>query len=119
MSRADLYWCALVPCACCGRSVPRHALDTGGRCGDCPSADASLCIVRARIADARRIVPLCLALLFGRVLAPWDHAAMAERADAARDAVIAAMEAEGEDPPPPWSSQWDPAHDALVPGRVA
>lgn len=105
---------APVACSGCQRVFPRLALDTTGRCPTCPADDRHPCVNRARVADVGRLLPLCVALLAGTTLTPWDHAAMAERADAAREAWIAAIE-----PELPVSLAWDPIADALVPGAVA
>lgn len=102
-----------VPCTGCQRPFPRYALDTTGRCPTCPAADRHPCVVRARVADTRGVTALLLAIVTGAYLTAWDRVELDARADVARDAWIAALEAETEAPPPPWSSQWDPAHDAL------
>lgn len=108
---ADL--AAPVTCTGCQRPHPRYALDTTGRCPTCPAADRHPCVVRARVADTRGVTALLLAIITGAYLTTWDRVELDARADADRDAWIAALEAETEAPPPPWSSQWDPAHDAL------
>lgn len=112
---ADADLTASVPCTGCQRATPRYALDTTGRCPTCPAADAHRCVIRE---GARSLVALAVAVLTGAYLTAWDHAELGARADAAREAWIAAVESEGDAPPPPWSSQWDPAHDALS-GEVA
>lgn len=63
-----------------------------------------------------RLVALAAA---GLLLAACDRAELDARADVARDAWIAALEAETEEPPPPWSSQWDPTVDGLCPAVAA
>lgn len=112
---ADADLTASVPCTGCQRATPRYALDTTGRCPTCPAADAHRCVIRE---GARSLVVLAVAVLAGAYLTAWDHAELGARCDAVREAWIAAIEAEGDAPPPPWSSQWDPAHDALS-GEVA
>ena len=98
---ADADLTASVPCTGCQRPHPRYALDTTGRCPTCPAADAHRCVIRE---GARSLVTLALAILTGAYLTTWDHAIQDERADARRDAWIAAMEAEAEIPPPmPWT----------------
>lgn len=108
---ADAYLTASVPCTGCQRPHPRYAIDTTGRCPTCPAADAHRCVIRE---GAQSIPTLALAILTGAYLTAWDHAALTERADAAREAWIAALESEADEPPPPpWSSAWDPAHDGM------
>ena len=103
---------APVPCTGCQRLFPRYALDTTQRCPTCPAADTHRCVIRE---GARSLVTLALAILTGAYLTAWDHAEMHARADAAREARIAALESEADEPPPPppWSSAWDPAHDGM------
>lgn len=66
------------------------------------------------VALVRRLPQLAALIAAGAILTVVDVAVMDERVGAARDQWIAAIEAEGDAPPPPWSSQWDPAHDALA-----
>lgn len=61
---------------------------------------------------ALRLPRLAALAAAGLLLTACDRAELDARADVARDAWIAAMEAETEAPPPPWSSQWDES-DAL------
>ncbi len=104
-------------CTGCRKPFPRFALDTTRRCETCPADDKHGCINKIRIAAALRILPLCIGLVFGRVLLPSDHAAMWERADATRDAWIADIEAEGDADMPahPHELAWCREGGVLVP----
>lgn len=71
----------------------------------------------ATVALAQRLPRLAAAIAVGAILTVVDVAVMSERADAARDAWIAAVEAEGEADLPelPGSLAWTPSASALVP----
>lgn len=73
----------------------------------------------ATVSLALRLPRLAALMAAGLLLAACDVAELDARADAAREAWIAAMEAEGDPSPPPWSSQWDPGCDALCGRRAA
>lgn len=69
---------------------------------------------------ALRIPRLVALAAAGMLLAACDHAELNERADAATEAWIAAIEAESDLPPPqPWSSAFEPAVDGLCVSRAA
>ncbi len=64
---------------------------------------------------ALRLPRIAAMMAAGMLLAACDHAEMAARADAAREAWIAGLEAESDLPPPqPWSLAWDPTFDGAV-----
>ena len=96
---------APVPCTGCQRLFPRYALDTTQRCPTCPAADTHRCVIRE---GARSLVTLALAILTGAYLTAWDRVELDARADAAREAWIAALEAEPEAdlPEMPGSLAW-------------
>lgn len=74
----------------------------------------------ATVALCLRLPRLAAAMAVGALLTACDLAELDARADAAREAWIAAMDAEADLPPPhPWSSAWDPAQDALCGWRAA
>ena len=102
---ADADLTASVPCTGCQRPHPRYALDTTQRCPTCPAADTHRCVIRE---GARSLVTLALAILTGAYLTAWDRVELDARADAAREAWIAALEAEPEAdlPEMPGSLAW-------------
>ena len=64
---------------------------------------------------ALRLPRIAALMAAGMLLAACDHAELNDRADAAREAWIAGLEAESDLPPPqPWSLAWDPTFDAAV-----
>lgn len=92
-----------------GEDLDREVLTLLEQLSGQPLSDESpLCV--PCVADARREY---------RERAEEERAADEREALAARDAWVAAMEAEGDPSPPPWSSQWDPTVDALCGRRAA
>lgn len=71
----------------------------------------------ATVALVQRLPRLAAAIAVGAILTVVDVAVMSERADAAREAWIAALEAEGDADLPtlPGELAWDPRVSALVP----
>lgn len=64
---------------------------------------------------ALRLPRIVAAMAAGMLLAACDHQELNARADAAREAWIAGIEAESDLPPPqPWSLAWDPTLDGAV-----
>lgn len=69
----------------------------------------------ATVTLAMRLPRIVAAMAAGMLLAACDHQELNARADAAREAWIAGLEAESDLPPPqPWSIAWDPTLDASV-----
>lgn len=97
-------------CARCAEDLDADAAELAIEADDL----AARC--RATVAAHPVTVALCLrlpriaaALACGALLLPCDRAMLDERADAARDAWVAALEAETDLPdPPPWSLAWEP-----------
>ncbi len=99
-------------CACwgCAKWFPRH---TGLMARYRATAKAH----PVTVALCHRLPRIALAIVTGAYLTAWDRAELGARADAAREAWIAAVEAEGDADVPEMSGSlsWDPRMSVLVP----